>query len=114
MPRAKTTKKAAPKASKSIHKAELTAAIAEKAGITLAAADRAMAALFDADGVIVKAVKAGKKVTITGFGTFTKRHRKARTSKPPPAAKNKKKISIPAHDSMGFLVGDTAREAINK
>ena len=63
-----------------MNKKDFVAAIAENAGLTKKDAEAALKATFAA---IEKALVAGDKVSITGFGTFEIRERKARTGKNP-------------------------------
>ena len=65
-------------------KAELVAKMAEDAGITKASAEKALAAFT---GAVEAALKAGDKVTLVGFGTFSSVTRKARTGRNPQTGK---------------------------
>jgi DNA-binding protein HU-beta len=60
-----------------VNKSELIDAIADEVG-GRAAAGRVVDTLFD---TIIRAVAAGERVSITGFGTFDKRERGARTAR---------------------------------
>jgi DNA-binding protein HU-beta len=62
-------------------KAELVEAMAKEAGISKVAAANALKAFMD--GVIKTLKKKDGKVTLVGFGTFTKVNRKARTGRNP-------------------------------
>jgi DNA-binding protein HU-beta len=62
-------------------KAELVEAMAKEAGISKVAAANALKAFME--GVIKTLKKKDGKVTLVGFGTFTKVNRKARTGRNP-------------------------------
>jgi DNA-binding protein HU-beta len=62
-------------------KAELVEAMAKEAGISKVAAANALKAFTE--GVIKTLKKKDGKVTLVGFGTFTKVNRKARTGRNP-------------------------------
>ena len=63
-----------------MNKKEFVAAIAENAGLTKKEAEAALKATFE---TIEKALVDGDKISVTGFGTFEIRERKARTGKNP-------------------------------
>lgn len=68
-----------------MNKTELRDALASKAGFTKKSAEEAVNALFGTDrgGIIASELRAGRRVQITGFGTFEPRTRKARTGRNP-------------------------------
>ncbi len=82
-----------------MNKTELTAKIAESAGLSKVDAKKALDATLAA---IAKAVKAGDKVTLIGFGTFAVSKRPARKGINP---QTKKTISIPAKKVVKFKAG---------
>ena len=61
-------------------KVELINSMAEKAGLSKADAEKALKAFTDA---ITEALKAGDKVALVGFGTFSVGERAARTGQNP-------------------------------
>src|SRR4051794_36048375 len=63
-----------------VNKAELIDQIADRLGADKRAANNAVEAVLD---TITRAVAAGEKVAITGFGVFEKQVRKARTGRNP-------------------------------
>ena len=65
---------------KIMNKAELVAKIAEDAGITKSQANGALDSFIEA---VTKTLKAGGKVTLVGFGTFSVSKRNARTGRNP-------------------------------
>lgn len=89
-------------------KAELIETLASRAGVSKKAAQDLVNAFVD---VVTEKIKAGEKVAITGFGTFTVSHRAARTGINP---QTKAKIEIPAMDVPKFTAGKALKEAIKK
>lgn len=79
-----------------MNKSELVAAIAEKAGMTKADAAKALNAFTD---VVKEDVKAGNKITLIGFGTFSMQQRPARDGKNP---RTGEKMKIPAKAVFKF------------
>lgn len=63
-----------------MNKAELIDKLAKDAGITKAQANSALDSFTDA---VTKTLKAGDKVTLVGFGTFSISKRQARTGRNP-------------------------------
>ena len=93
-----------------MNKSDLVDALASSAGMTKADAARAMDALFaPSGGVISSALKEGKRVQITGFGTFEAKHRKARMGRNP---RTGQAIHIAATKTPGFRAGKGLKEAI--
>lgn len=88
-------------------KAELIEQMARDAGITKTAAGAAMTALIDS---ITKALKKKDgKVTLTGFGTFSKSRRKARNGRNPQTGET---IKIKAANVVKFKAGKALKEAV--
>lgn len=88
-------------------KAELVNAIAEKAELTKVDAEGALKAFAEA---ITDALKAGEKVALVGFGTFSVGDRAARTGQNPQTGK---KIEIPAAKVPKFKAGKALKDAVN-
>lgn len=82
-----------------MNKTELINAMAEKAGMTKAAAHDAYEAFVS---TVYDELKAGNKVSLLGFGTFSVNTRDARTGVNP---KTGKKINIAAKKSAKFKAG---------
>ena len=82
-----------------MNKSELTAKIAEGAGLSKVDAKKALEAALEA---ITAAVKAGDKVAMVGFGTFSVAERPARKGINP---LTKKAINIPAKKVVKFKAG---------
>jgi len=60
---------------------------------------------------ITTALKAGKDVVVTGFGTFTVSRRKARIGRNPQTGAS---IKIPAKKVARFKAGKALKDAVNK
>ena len=88
-------------------KVELINAIAEKAGLSKADAEKALKAFTDS---ITEALKAGDKVALVGFGTFSVGERAARTGQNPQTGE---KIEIKASKAPKFKAGKMLKDAVN-
>ena len=88
-----------------MNKTDLVNAIAA-AGLTKADSKKALDATLAA---IANALKAGDKVALLGFGTFSLNERPARTGINPA---NKQKIEIPAKKVIKFKAGVELAEAV--
>lgn len=93
-----------------MNKSDLVDALASQTGMTKADAARAVDALFATDsGIISRNLKSGRKVQITGFGTFEAKLRKARTGRNPRTGET---INIPATTSPSFRAGKGLKDAM--
>ncbi len=93
-----------------MNKSDLVDALADATGMTKADASRAIDALFSPDGgVVAKALKARKRVQITGFGTFESKHRKARQGRNPRTGET---IQIAATYTPAFRAGKGLKDSI--
>jgi len=88
-------------------KAELIESVANRTDLPKAIAERAVNTVFDD---IVAALKAGDKISISGFGTFAVSSRKARTGRNP---KTGDAIEIPASKSAKFKAGKSLKDSLN-
>ena len=88
-------------------KSELIDAIAGKAGLSKADASKALSATLES---VTDALKAGEKVALIGFGTFSVSLRAARTGKNPQTGEA---IAIPASKSAKFKAGQQLKDAVN-
>jgi len=88
-------------------KAELVEKMAKDAGISKAAASAALNAFTD--GVAKALKKKDGKVTLVGFGTFAKVHRKARKGRNPQTGEA---ITIKASNSVKFKAGKQLKDSI--
>ncbi len=89
-----------------MNKQDLVDMLANKTGMTKKAASEALETLLDA---ITDSLKNGDKVTITGFGTFEVRSRKARKGRNPQTGEE---ITIPARNVAAFRAGKSLKEAV--
>lgn len=85
-------------------KADLVANMAENAGITKTQAEKALNAFMAATEA---ALKAGDKLTLVGFGTFSSVARKARIGRNPQTGKE---IKIAAKTSTKFTPGKSLKD----
>ena len=94
-----------------MNKADLVDALADRAGLSKTDAASAVDAMFDADGgVISRALGAGQKVQITGFGVFEAKSRNARTGRNPRTGET---IQIAASTAPTFRAGKGLKDALN-
>lgn len=89
-----------------MNKAELIEAIVAKTEMSKKDADVALSAVVDA---IKDALKAGEKVQLVGFGTFSVKERAARTGKNPATGAT---IEIPACKVPAFAAGKALKDSI--
>jgi DNA-binding protein HU-beta len=96
-----------------MNKTELVAFIAKKASLSSRQARAVVDTIFSPgkEGVIASALLSGKKVQITGFGTFETRKRKAREGRNPQTGE---RIKIAASRFPAFHAGKALRERIKK
>lgn len=88
-------------------KADLIEKIAVDSGITKAMAAKALESFFEGVGQALK--KKDGKVTLVGFGTFSKLRRKARKGRNPQTGEE---IKIKASNVVKFRPGKKLKEAI--
>lgn len=81
--------------------------IAEEAGLTKADAARALDAFM---GGVVEGLKDEGKVTITGFCTFSKQNKPARTGRNP---RTGEAVKIPARVAVSIKAGSKLKDALN-
>ena len=89
-----------------MNKAQLIDAIVAKSELSKKDADVALTAVIDA---IKDALKAGDKVALVGFGTFSVKERGARTGKNPATGET---IEIAACKVPAFAAGKALKDAI--
>ena len=90
-----------------MNKTELIDAIAETADLPKASAGRALDAVLDS---ITDQLKAGEQVALVGFGTFTVKHRNARTGRNPQTGAP---IEIKASRVASFKAGKALKDSVN-
>lgn len=88
-------------------KAELVEKMAKDATISKAAAAKALNSFTD--GVKKALKKKDGKVTLVGFGTFSKVHRKARNGRNPQTGAS---IKIKARNAVKFKAGKALKDAV--
>jgi DNA-binding protein HU-beta len=88
-------------------KAELIGQMAKDAKISKAAAGKTLDSFVD--GVKKALKKKDGKVTLVGFGTFSKVHRKAREGRNPQTGE---KIKIKARNAVKFTPGKALKKAV--
>jgi DNA-binding protein HU-beta len=89
-------------------KEELISKIAGDAKITKVQAKAALSSLIDS---VMKTLKKGGKISLVGFGTFSRSNRKARTGRNPQTGKA---IQIKAKKVARFKAGKALSEFVNK
>ena len=88
-------------------KSDLIDSLANRQGIPKQKAEEIVNSVFDD---IVAALKNGDKVNISGFGTFSVSHRKARTGRNP---KTGEAIQIASSRAAKFKAGKTLKESLS-
>jgi DNA-binding protein HU-beta len=90
-----------------MNKAELVESVANAADLSKADAGRAVDAVVES---ITKALKKGQQVSVVGFGTFSVKHRAARSGRNPQTGET---IKIKASNVPGFKAGKALKDAVN-
>ncbi|HNP85668.1 MAG: HU family DNA-binding protein [Chloroflexi bacterium SZAS-1] len=91
---------------KTMQKTDFVKSVAERAGVSQKEAKLVVDAALD---IITETLKAGEKVTLTGFGTFEVRQRQEREGVNP---QTRQKIKISATKTPGFSASSTLKEAV--
>ena len=89
-----------------MNKGELIDAVAKQLDDSKAAATRAVDAVITC---ITNGIKTQEGVTIVGFGTFTKKHRKARIGRNPVT---RQPIQLPASKTVGFRPSQNLKQTV--
>ena len=87
-------------------KGELIASIGKEAKISKASAEKAVNAFTN---TVMKALKKGDRLALTGFGTFSVAKRRARAGRNPQTGKE---IKIPAMRVAKFKAGNLLKSAV--
>ena len=87
-------------------KGELIASVGKEAKISKASAEKVINAFTN---TVMKALKKGDKLALTGFGTFSVARRRARTGRNPQTGKEMK---IPASRVAKFKAGNLLKSAV--
>lgn len=90
-----------------MNKAELIDAVAAGADLSKADAGRAVDSVVDA---VTSALAKGQQVSVVGFGTFSVKHRAARSGRNPRTGET---IQIAASNVPGFKAGKALKDAVN-
>ncbi len=90
-----------------MNKAELIESVASSTNLSKADATRAVDAVIDN---ITSALKKGQQVSVVGFGTFSVKHRAARSGRNPRTGES---IDIAASNVPGFKAGKALKDAVN-
>ena len=95
-----------------MNKDDFAAKLAKKADLTKAKAREVIDCIFSTDsgeGIIAIELDAGRDVTVTGFGTFGTRRRKAREGRNP---RTGQAIQIPAMTVPTFKAGKGLKDRV--
>lgn len=90
-----------------MNKGQFIEAIAEKAGLSRKDASAALEAVI---ATVTETLKAGDKITVTGFGTFETRKRAPRNGRNPHTGEA---ITIAAKTAPAFKPGKALKDALN-
>lgn len=97
-----------------MNKTELAEKLAKKTDLSKAKAAEVVNAIFDTDpgqGIIAIELDAGRKVSITGFGTFDTKHRSSRTGRNPATGQT---IQLAAKTYPTFKAGKGLKDRVSK
>lgn len=97
-----------------MNKTDLIERVAKKTGMTLKDSRAAVDAIFSTapkDGIIATELSAGRRVQVTGFGTFMPRRRKKRKGRNPQTGRE---IIIPATRYPAFAAGKALKSRVAK
>ncbi len=89
-----------------MNKGQLIEKVASDLGSTKTAASKAIESVIKC---IAEGIKTEDNVTISGFGTFSRKHRAARTGVNPSTGEP---MQIKASETVGFKVSQTLKETI--
>ncbi len=95
-----------------VNKTEMAQKLASKAGITVAKAGEIVDCIFSTkpgEGIIAVELDAGRKVSVSGFGTFATKSRSARTGRNPATGAT---IQIPARNYAAFTAAKGLKDRV--
>ncbi|MGD8384731.1 MAG: HU family DNA-binding protein [Lysobacterales bacterium] len=90
-----------------MNKSDLIDSMAAASGLSKADAGRALDAFTSA---VTSSLKSGQSVSLVGFGTFSVKHRAARTGRNPRTGAT---INIAASNNPAFKAGKALKDAVN-
>ena len=90
-----------------MNKGDLIENVADKAGLSKADATRALDEIIKS---VTKALKKGDQVSLVGFGTFSVKHRNARSGRNPQTGAT---IEIKASNVPSFKAGKALKDSVN-
>jgi len=90
-----------------VNKSELIGAAASSSGLEKSEVSKALEAVID---TISETVKSGDKVAISGFGTFERRERAARTGRNPQTGES---LEVAASKAPAFKAAKAFKDAVN-
>lgn len=90
-----------------MNKQQLIDAAADTAELSKTDMAAALDGLLD---TITESLRAGEKVTITGFGSFEVRERSARTARNPQTGET---VEVPPSNAPAFKAGKALKDALN-
>lgn len=97
-----------------MNKTEMIEKVAKKTGMTIKDSRAAVDAVFSTapkEGIIATEIAAGRRVQVTGFGTFVQRKRKKRKGRNPQTGAE---ITIAASKFPAFVAGKSLKGRVNK
>ena len=97
-----------------MNKTEMADKLADKADISKAQASDIIDIIFSTDpgkGIIATELDAGQKVNITGFGSFSTKHRSGRQGRNPATGAT---ITIPAKNYPHFSASKNLKERVEE
>ncbi|MBN1884565.1 MAG: HU family DNA-binding protein [Candidatus Krumholzibacteriota bacterium] len=97
-----------------MNKTEMIERVAKKTGLTMKDSRAVVDAIFSTaprQGIVATELDAGRKVQITGFGTFQTRKRKKRKGRNPQTGET---ITIPATKFPAFTAGKALKSRVAK
>ncbi|MBN2184972.1 MAG: HU family DNA-binding protein [Candidatus Krumholzibacteriota bacterium] len=97
-----------------MNKTEMIEKVAKRTGMTIKDSRAAVDAIFSTapkEGIIATEIAAGRRVQVTGFGTFVQRKRKKRKGRNPQTGAE---ITIAASKFPAFVAGKSLKGRVNK
>jgi DNA-binding protein HU-beta len=94
-----------------VTKQQMVTAVAAKLGRPKAEIARMLDTLFGAEGLIAAELRRGRKVQLSGFGSFEPRRRKARTARNP---RTGRAMTIKASIAPVFKAARNLKELVNR